>query len=103
MKCLLFLLLSAFCLLTEGKIFTKCGLVEELNLRNFPRSFIGQWVCMIESESGKDTSKVYEKANGSKNLGLFQINDRGWCEYGKAGGKCAMKCEGNGNWPFFFK
>ena len=93
MKCAFLLVFATFCLVTEGKIFTRCGLTEELITRNFPRSFIGHWVCLIESESGKDTEKILEKGNGSKNLGLFQINSKGWCEFGKTGGKCAMKCE----------
>lgn len=30
-------------------------------------------VCLIESESGKDTSKVTNKADFSKSYGLFQV------------------------------
>ncbi|XP_018325079.1 lysozyme-like [Agrilus planipennis] len=75
------------------KVYTKCGLALELSRRSFPRSFIGNWVCMIESESSKDTSKVTTKANGSKNLGIFQINSKEWCRYNQKGGKCNMKCE----------
>ncbi|KAF5271295.1 hypothetical protein FQR65_LT05310 [Abscondita terminalis] len=50
-------------------------------------------VCLIESESGKDTSIVTEKADGTKRLGLFHINNKEWCGQGKTGGKCEMKCE----------
>nr|XP_023014754.1 lysozyme-like [Leptinotarsa decemlineata] len=50
-------------------------------------------VCLIESESGRDTSKEIVKANGGKALGLFQINSKDWCKYGSPGGKCNMKCE----------
>ncbi|XP_022920925.1 lysozyme isoform X2 [Onthophagus taurus] len=82
-----------FCDYTVSKQYTRCGLVNELNRKKFNRSFIGNWVCMIESESAKDTSKVTKKANGSTNYGIFQINDREWCKQGKAGGKCNIKCE----------
>lgn len=77
----------------EGKVFTKCGLTKELLNNGFERSFVGNWVCLIESESSKNTSKVTNKANGSTSYGLFQINDREWCKLGKAGGKCKKKCE----------
>ncbi|GLV43508.1 uncharacterized protein CBL_04050 [Carabus blaptoides fortunei] len=78
---------------SSGKVYTRCGLSQELNKRNFPRSFLSNWVCLIESESGKDTSKVTNKANGSKSYGLFQINSREWCVAGRAGGKCGIRCE----------
>ncbi|KAF5305101.1 hypothetical protein FQA39_LY09363 [Lamprigera yunnana] len=52
-----------------------------------------QGVCLIESESGKDTAQVTEKADGSKNLGLFQINSKKWCRFGQKGGDCNIKCE----------
>ncbi|KAK9728527.1 C-type lysozyme/alpha-lactalbumin family [Popillia japonica] len=52
----------------------------------------GHWVCLIESESAKDTSKVTNRAKG-KYLGLFQIRSKEWCTYEKPGGKCNMKCE----------
>nr|CAH7769425.1 unnamed protein product [Callosobruchus chinensis] len=79
--------------LADGKVYTKCGLTQELLKKGFSRSLVGNWVCLIESESGKDTSKEVTKANGSKSLGLFQINSKDWCQFGTAGGKCRMKCE----------
>ncbi|CAH1994919.1 unnamed protein product [Acanthoscelides obtectus] len=79
--------------LAEGKVYTKCGLTQELLKKGFSRSLVGNWVCLIESESGKDTSKQVTKANGSKSLGLFQINSKEWCQFGTPGGKCRMKCE----------
>ncbi|KAK9728528.1 C-type lysozyme/alpha-lactalbumin family [Popillia japonica] len=80
------------CKLTWSKVYTRCGLTQELSRKGFPRSFIGHWVCLIESESAKDTSKVTNRAKG-KYLGLFQIRSKEWCTYEKPGGKCNMKCE----------
>nr|QPG92857.1 lysc [Lasioderma serricorne] len=88
--CLLLLTIVA---LNQAKVYTRCALTQELINRRFPRSFIGHWVCLVESESGKNTSKIYNKANGSVNLGLFQINNKEWCEYGRQGGNCHVKCE----------
>ncbi|KAJ8925448.1 hypothetical protein NQ315_009281 [Exocentrus adspersus] len=76
-----------------AKVYTRCGLTRELLNKGFSRSLVGNWVCLIESESGKDTSKVVNKANGSKGLGLFQISSKEWCKFGSAGGKCNIKCE----------
>ncbi|XP_060526139.1 lysozyme-like isoform X2 [Cylas formicarius] len=77
----------------ESKVFTKCGLTKELLQNKFDRTLVGNWVCLIESESAKNTSKVIVKANGSKSLGLFQINSKDWCKFGSKGGKCNIKCE----------
>nr|XP_023028141.1 lysozyme-like [Leptinotarsa decemlineata] len=77
----------------DAKVFTRCGLTQELLNLGFSRSLVGNWVCLIESESGRDTSKEIVKANGGKALGLFQINSKDWCKYGSPGGKCNMKCE----------
>ncbi|XP_066154693.1 lysozyme-like [Euwallacea fornicatus] len=77
----------------DAKVFTKCGLTKELLNNGFERSYVGNWVCLIESESGKNTAKVTEKADWTKSLGLFQINDKEWCKWGSIGGKCQIKCE----------
>lgn len=38
---LIFTLLSIFSIMVNCKVFTKCGLVKELEERDFPRSFLG--------------------------------------------------------------
>ncbi|CAG9853934.1 unnamed protein product [Phyllotreta striolata] len=77
----------------ECKVYTKCGLAHELLMMGFDKSYVGNWVCMIESESGRDTSKQVNKANGGRALGLFQINSKEYCTFGRPGGKCNAKCE----------
>ena len=49
---------------------SKCILFLKINGLYF---VIFAGVCLIESESAKDTSKVTNKANGGKGLGLFQV------------------------------
>ncbi|CAG9829224.1 unnamed protein product [Diabrotica balteata] len=98
MKMILVVLLGCFLVnnfvcQVDAKVYTKCGLAQDLVKIGFDRSMVGNWVCMIESESGRDTSKQKAKANGGKALGLFQINSKDWCTFGKAGGKCNAKCE----------
>lgn len=47
------------------------------------------------SESSGNT-RALNKANadGSIDHGLFQINDRYWCEHGKKGKECNVNCKG---------
>ncbi|XP_045466640.1 lysozyme-like [Harmonia axyridis] len=87
------LFVVVFCANVEGKVYTKCGLTNELITLNFPRTFIGNWVCLIESESGKNTSRITNRANGKQGVGLFQIKSKDWCTFGKKGGTCNVKCE----------
>ncbi|XP_044745370.1 lysozyme-like [Coccinella septempunctata] len=77
----------------SGKKYTKCGLTNVLEDLAFPRSYIGNWVCLIESESGKNSSKVTIRANNRLGLGLFQILSRDWCTFRKRGGLCNVRCE----------
>lgn len=52
-------------------------------------------VCLIESESGGDSSKVSEHPNLSASYGIFQINSKEWCRKQRRGGECGARCEGN--------
>ncbi|CAH1101237.1 unnamed protein product [Psylliodes chrysocephalus] len=88
-----FVILASALVNIDGKVYTKCGLTQELLRIGFSRSLVGNWVCLIESESGRNTAKQTQKANGGTALGLFQINSKEWCKYGSPGGKCNMKCE----------
>ncbi|CAO1321986.1 unnamed protein product [Diamesa tonsa] len=81
-------------LLSDAKIFKRCELAKELSQNTLiERSFISHWVCLIESESGAETSKVQEYPNLSTSYGIFQINSKEWCRKGRKGGECGMKCE----------
>ncbi|GBP16866.1 Lysozyme c-1 [Eumeta japonica] len=48
-------------------------------------------VCLVEQESGKNTS-AYNERSLKKFYGLFQIGSD-WCKEGKKGGKCGIACE----------
>lgn len=52
-------------------------------------------VCLIEAESGADTSKVTEFPNLSTSYGVFQVNSKEWCRKGRRGGECSVRCEGS--------
>ncbi|EDV35995.1 uncharacterized protein Dana_GF12750 [Drosophila ananassae] len=78
---------------TESKLLTRCQLAKELLRHDFPRSYLSNWVCLVESESGRSTSKSMQLPNQSVSYGLFQINSKNWCRKGRRGGICNIKCE----------
>ncbi|XP_045540154.1 lysozyme [Papilio machaon] len=78
--------------IAECKVFTRCQLTRELLRNNFPRTFISNWVCMIEHESDRNTAAVVTKSSRKKFYGLFQIGSE-FCKEGRKGGKCDITCE----------
>ncbi|KAJ9599857.1 hypothetical protein L9F63_009897 [Diploptera punctata] len=75
------------------KVFTICGLARELYKYKMPLNQLDDWVCLVESESGGDTSKVGgPNPDGSYDYGLFQINSRYWCGLMSASGGCKIRC-----------
>ncbi|KAH8258247.1 hypothetical protein KR038_008501 [Drosophila bunnanda] len=78
---------------TESKLLTRCQLAKELLRHDFPRSYLSNWVCLVEAESGRSTSKSMQLPNQSVSYGLFQINSKNWCRKGRRGGICNIKCE----------
>ncbi|XP_063700130.1 lysozyme c-1 [Culicoides brevitarsis] len=89
-KFLIFLYFFAY--YVEGKEYTRCEVAKTLAKNSFPRSFLPNWVCLVEAESGRSSNKITEYSN-YKSYGLFQINSKEYCKPGKKGGLCGMKCE----------
>ncbi|XP_034826215.1 lysozyme-like isoform X3 [Maniola hyperantus] len=72
---------------------TRCKLVRELVKVGLPNHlFLGQWVCLIEKVSNRDTRALTVASNGKKSYGLYQIPSK-WCREGKKGGECNIACE----------
>lgn len=57
-----------------------------------PRDQLADWDCLIQHESKFKTGAVGKNKNGSKDHGIFQINDGFWCVEGKPGGDCNIDC-----------
>ncbi|XP_060659660.1 lysozyme isoform X2 [Drosophila nasuta] len=72
----LVLLLSLSLSETQSKLLTRCQLAKELLRHDFPRSYLSNWVCLVESESGRSTSKSMQLPNQSVSYGLFQPINR---------------------------
>ncbi|XP_063630479.1 lysozyme-like [Cydia splendana] len=79
-------------LVVDAKVFTRCQLTRELLKINFQRTFLSNWVCLIEQESDRNTAALVTKSARRKYYGLFQIGSE-WCKEGKKGGKCDITCE----------
>ncbi|KPI92930.1 Lysozyme [Papilio xuthus] len=92
-----FVVLCAIVLLCqcEGKQLSRCELVRQLRQNGFPENKMRDWVCLVESESSRRTD-IIGKPNydGSRDYGLFQINDRYWCSTtNKPGKDCNVTCK----------
>ncbi|XP_013138336.1 PREDICTED: lysozyme-like [Papilio polytes] len=59
--------------IVECKVFTRCQLTRELLKNGFSRTFISNWVCLIEQESDRNTSAYLAKTPRRKYYGLFQV------------------------------
>ncbi|CAH0750447.1 unnamed protein product [Diatraea saccharalis] len=96
MKVLLIIcgVIAVVCLQCEAKTFTRCQLVRELRKQKFPENKLRDWVCLVESESSRRTHVISRpNSNGSRDHGLFQINDRYWCNNSNKPGKdCNTTC-----------
>lgn len=78
----------------EAKVFSKCSLARQLKTLNFPSNKIRDWVCLVKAESSYRTNAIGRvNRNGSRDYGLFQINDKYWCSHGRRGKDCNVRCE----------
>ncbi|PSN37595.1 Lysozyme c-1 [Blattella germanica] len=89
--CFLTILVAAlYC--SEAKKFTPCEFANELKRNGL--TDLGNWVCLAESESSLNTTKVGgPNRNKSLDYGIFQINNKYWCKEGEKGGDCKIRCE----------
>lgn len=79
----------------DGKRFGACELARYLShQRGIHHSDIPTWVCIATKESNRNSRSVSKKNwNGSRDHGIFQINDKYWCTAsGPAGKECHAKC-----------
>ncbi|XP_026735750.1 lysozyme-like [Trichoplusia ni] len=72
---------------------TRCKLVRELLKIGMPNDmFLGQWVCLIEKSSNRETRTFTVKPSGKRFYGIYQIPQQ-WCRENKRGGGCNIACE----------
>ncbi|XP_066583186.1 lysozyme-like [Prorops nasuta] len=96
MKSIVFFALT-LCLswkLSESKILTPCEAVQQLTRAHISKTFMSNWVCLMQSESGMNTRLITgPKSASSYSYGVFQINSAKWCTRGRRGGVCNKRCE----------
>ncbi|KAG7296614.1 hypothetical protein JYU34_020428, partial [Plutella xylostella] len=93
-RVLLFVFASVlFSQVSAKKLDSRCKLVRELLRNGLPSDiFLGQWVCLAEKVSDRDTGALHVTPSGKKYYGLFQIPTP-WCKEGRVGGECNVACE----------
>ena len=64
----------------KGKIFDMCSLTKELHRLGVPRTELPDWICIALHESSYNTKAIHVNRDKSQNWGLFQINDKHWCQ-----------------------
>ncbi|XP_046750420.1 lysozyme-like [Diprion similis] len=78
----------------QAKRLTRCEAARHLQRGGISRSFISNWLCLMETVSNLQTDVVLGPQRGSiYTYGIFQISSNGWCARGRPGGVCNMRCE----------
>ncbi|XP_028967305.1 uncharacterized protein LOC108864256 [Galendromus occidentalis] len=82
--------------ITSAKIYDRCELARELHDRfKFSKRDLDKWLCLAYWESRFDT-RAYHKGryDGSGDHGIFQINDKYWCQpyTGYSENVCKVPC-----------
>lgn len=98
MKFLLILLLLAIALgSVEPRLLDRCSLARELDEMGIPRANIPNWVCIAQYESNFNTAELGPpNPDGSRDWGIFHINDRYWCNPGDgrhSANTCRVRCQ----------
>ncbi|XP_017063418.1 lysozyme X [Drosophila eugracilis] len=64
-----------------ARTMDRCSLAREMASMGIPRDQLAKWACIAERESNYRTSVVGPpNSDGSNDYGIFQINDRYWCQ-----------------------
>ena len=72
----------------------KCVLIDVFR-QEFAPALVDDLVCTARWESHYNTSAIGTlNWDGSKDLGLFQVSEKWWCEWGSKGKGCRMDCNG---------
>ncbi|XP_052122719.1 lysozyme 2-like isoform X3 [Frankliniella occidentalis] len=92
MASLLLAVLLLLCGSGHAYVYDRCELARELRYTHgISRSDIPTWVCIAWEESKYDTQAIGRmNSDGSADHGIFQINDRYWCDVGSRG--CGVSC-----------
>ncbi|KAF2353768.1 Glycoside hydrolase family 22 [Trinorchestia longiramus] len=78
---------------SHARVYTRCQLARAFKCTyRIPTSKLADWVCLVKSESNYNTAAMNTNRNGSKDYGLFQINDYFWCKSSSGSNGCGIAC-----------
>ncbi|XP_033029412.1 lysozyme C, milk isozyme-like [Lacerta agilis] len=91
------LLLTCFAVTVQAKIFGRCELFHKLKvsgLDGYEGYSLANWICMSFFETGFDTEAIDRRKDGTKDYGIFHINNGWWCkdEGTLSENLCSMSC-----------
>uniref|UniRef100_A0A2M3ZY71 Putative lysozyme n=2 Tax=Anopheles triannulatus TaxID=58253 RepID=A0A2M3ZY71_9DIPT len=87
------LLFVTFLGVSLGKVYRKCELARIMQNNGFPREQLRDWMCLVQKESGFNTSAINHNRGGTTDYGLFQINNRYWCDSSYGANDCKITCK----------
>ncbi|KAL7851824.1 hypothetical protein SRHO_G00176090 [Serrasalmus rhombeus] len=70
----------------SAKRFSRCELARTLKaagMSGFSGVSLANWVCLVNAESSYNTQTINKNPDGSRDYGIFQINNRWWCSNGQ--------------------
>ncbi|XP_049541918.1 lysozyme c-1-like [Anopheles darlingi] len=77
----------------SGKTFGKCELAKILVDKGISKSAVPDWICLVQHESAFSSTATNKNKNGSTDYGLFQINNKYWCDSGYGTNDCKIACK----------
>ncbi|KAM5251202.1 LOW QUALITY PROTEIN: lysozyme C, milk isozyme-like [Hipposideros larvatus] len=99
-------ILSCFFAAYNAKVFSKCELARKLKAHGMDGFYdnysLANWVCMAEHESGFNTEAFNGKnSDGTRDYGIFQINNKWWCKDNTRSSKnaCNIICNSKNSIP----
>ncbi|XP_034103458.1 lysozyme B-like [Drosophila albomicans] len=99
MRAFIVVVLAALALATPAlaRTMDRCSLAKEMAKLGVPRDQLARWTCIAEHESSYRTGVVGPpNSDGSNDYGIFQINDRYWCQPPngkKSSNGCGLSCK----------
>ncbi|XP_053675128.1 lysozyme c-1-like [Anopheles nili] len=81
------------CATVNGKTVGKCELAKALFNNGIAKASIPNWICLVQNESAFNTAATNKNKNGSTDYGLFQINNKYWCDSSYGSNDCKIACK----------
>ncbi|XP_030599106.1 lysozyme C-like [Archocentrus centrarchus] len=80
-----------------AKVFERCDWARKLKasgMDGYRGISLANWVCLTKHESNFNTGATNRNTDGSTDYGIFQINNRWWCDNGsfRSSNACKTSC-----------